>query len=90
MFYSEGVVGDLNSIFDHVYQHSASVEKGSSGAGVFEISEDGLVGIEIAEDPAPPGWERNPGQFKTGLPNHALMLTPDIRDNIMQWIFAPI
>jgi V8-like Glu-specific endopeptidase len=88
MYYSEGFVGDVHPLYTNTYNHQAGTEPGSSGAGMFEVMTDGLVGILVAEDPDKSA--RFPGQMRSGFPNQVLMLTEETMDDIMEWIIAPI
>jgi hypothetical protein len=47
MYYSRGDVGGLIPPNAHAYEHNASGEPNSSGAGVFEAGVDGVAGIII-------------------------------------------
>lgn len=93
LYYSVGDIdttgGGLYAGMTHVYRHRASMEPGSSGAGVFEFGVDGVAGVISSEDSAAAGRTRRKGQTKTGFPNQVLMFTPTEVTAINGWIAAP-
>jgi hypothetical protein len=93
LYYSAGDIdttgGGLYLGMTRVYRHRASMEPGSSGAGVFEFGVDGVAGVISSEDARAAGTTRRKGQTKTGFPNQVLMFTPTEVATINGWIALP-
>jgi hypothetical protein len=93
MFYSVGDIAGLIPSFPNVYEHNASSEPNSSGAGIFEAGVDSVVGVNIGEAAIPGLRDRRvPDQTVGPLgpagahPNNVLMLTSTTDANVTAWI----